>query len=1052
MASSITYRTGRTRTITCTCVVNAYEVFYAVGNLVPPIVIGGYVGPGVAYGQSTGSVKLLGCTLSFTPYYAAVGSPFVTGYNIGMTCEASIGSGGLTLDSGPQTSYSYYPLISGAVDVNFSIVDGSITVSADVEEMVTVTFGDYPMMNLGTQLIDPPVPTSITFFERYKIGGTISASISCGASASVSGTITAANPVGGYDITRYESINVARTSAAIDINATYLDLDWEPPFSLTDTETATGHTYSATAYVGGTDMSITITADSDTGGSGVFTTTVSPPVQFNLFGQIMAISDLYPDNLTLTAITNAFDSGTTISISGGTFSSPTYIQTFQQVGIPFQLNGNEEPLPTTIDNFGVISWVMQASALSALAEDTSLTRILGRGFLWNAMTVGQAASVNADPGAQAANWTAGAHTTLSNATGTTMNIAVAGGTGSLTSTLPSASGSLKGTNWNGVSFQGYRTLRLYLTCTTAEAAVITLGTKKWNVTVPTSGYVEIDLCHPSNNSAISDLTDSVWPYSAPPYSVTDGPLWGVTNVSSLSISGLVSGYTYTLGLIELIRKDHATLSFLSTYKGWIQAFPAATVGSVTTTTYYRRARQGDTDGRQSLEGTDCVWLHETSSGSPVDAYADATIAAVIAGLASGNVPPSDGWTAADLQPDPNIATPGTCTGGGSDELLCLTNSGYSSTALYGSGLIWNGTAWVSGIGIDVTGTATIPAQTLFDTISLYPDCGDVFQLTSGAFGAVTAIALGAIYRGNSWGLAFNATTPDSGDAVTLTEIDNSATVGTATSNTIGQYNYSTSRMGSALPYGKGLKAIKTATSILSNAISATRTFFSRRRHRTCFSLTVPFPPPTLTQGGVDILCYKVGYYVIYINGSGGLEIERTWQANAPFDFTAVVDSAMDCVEPHICAQSWTGLLSVVYIRGDGTDTPFYMCRSISADYGATWVTQATFAGGANGVRHVNERYNDISGERFVFYNDMSILDGSGNPTGQGYIWCKVYDRTETEVSGSPFEVDSTNYSDDASFGVDYVPGSPLAMDLVYPIMGTPTRYRSTDNGRSWTPL
>lgn len=190
----------------------------------------------------------------------------------------------------------------------------------------------------------------------------------------------------------------------------------------------------------------------------------------------------------------------------------------------------------------------------------------------------------------------------------------------------------------------------------------------------------------------------------------------------------------------------------------------------------------------------------------------------------------------------------------------------------------------------------------------------------------------------------------------------------------------------------------------------------------------------------------------YVNGTGQLQLNRMWHADMTFDFTATIDTAMDCEEPHLCVQSWTGLVSCVYIRGAGTmASPFYMCRQISTDWAATWTNEATFAGGSNGVRHVAEIYNEISGERVLVYNDMSIMSG-GSPTGQGYMWAKIFDRYDTEVMSSPFQVDTGSISDDASFGLTYVDGSPLAIDLVYPVSGTHKRYRSTDNGRTWSAL
>lgn len=108
-------------------------------------------------------------------------------------------------------------------------------------------------------------------------------------------------------------------------------------------------------------------------------------------------------------------------------------------------------------------------------------------------------------------------------------------------------------------------------------------------------------------------------------------------------------------------------------------------------------------------------------------------------------------------------------------------------------------------------------------------------------------------------------------------------------------------------------------------------------------------------------------------------------------------------------------------------------------------------GGVASVKHVVEIYNPVTSERVVFYNDNSDISG-GMHTGRGYIFAKVYNNMEVEVSGSPFQVSTTVLSDDCSFGAAYLSDSPQCIQLVIAVLGVPTRFQSSDYCRTFKML
>ncbi len=710
---------------------------------------------------------------------------------------------------------------------------GTWSITAPVEEVVEIDSGSYAGGDIGTQRIDPPLPCSVRFYERLVIGGDVVITVDAGsvASGSLSTPITSANQidllVGGsaseaYQIaataTAYSNAGyVAKASVTTLVNGESVGA---PGTAGSNTYKSWDATAGALATASSDATYLEITADTDVA--------AIPPRAVNMSGVIRAMDAPYPDDLKVVAYQYASSPGLVVDVPSGSFSSDYTQQCYSA--------DNDAGSLADYCDLSSVSIIIQSASLSTQGEDTDCTRLLSRGFIWNAMTMTQTDTMNVDDAPQDTNWTAGSNTTLADSGSDALTATISGGLGSLSSTLPIADAALTDTNWVGVSFCGYRFLRVMLTGDDddePQPASIVIGSKEWDITVGTTGYVDLDLCCPTNRPSPTDSDDSQWEWNGPaPYSVTDGTAWGISNVSTFTIKNLANGHEYLLSGIQLVRHDHTGMTFLPTYKGWLQAFPSVTIGEVVSTTYYRRARQADTDGRQSREDTDAVWVHSVGEETTTDTYSEVAISTVVAALHTGGVPPRDGWDATDLMPNPNTATPGTCTGGGSDPLRnCYLNSDRSSCYLFGSGAMYDGYRWKYGFDIGCSSTATIPAQMLYDSISdWYPGIGDVWGWQGGNYGGALQIQSAAILRGAAYGIINNS----DGDGVqdVFVDIKDTATglidAGSGYSSSIGEYK-------TGAPCGMGLVSYTvTAESGSMPYPYLTGTFFTRHRSRFCF--------------------------------------------------------------------------------------------------------------------------------------------------------------------------------------------------------------------------
>lgn len=453
---------------------------------------------------------------------------------------------------------------------------------------------------------------------------------------------------------------------------------------------------------------------------------------------------------------------------GGAFSASD-IQRYGQAGATlFWYSGAASSTPTASyiqNSFGPIDCYVPRGELVRLKEDPLNWRMLFRGWQWPALGLGQAASTSPDATPSTTNWS-GTNATLSDV-GPTLSADI--GTSSPSGALTRGWGNAA-TAWLGTTFKAYRYLRIYVACTDtssgdhldATAFAITLpgvGTgnvsKVWDTkTDDAKGYVEIDLCIPITTAG-SDATDSMYPLTAdPPRAGVDGPFTGVTNVVTMVLSGLPQNTTWVISSVQLVRHNYTKATMLCPFNWWIDSHEEDMDGA--TPAQYRVALTGETDGRLSMERFDSIRLSDGMGGWN---YVPPTIAQLVSGVTGDEAANQyEGWTGTTPS-----NPPGTHCGDPIPPLSCLLQNGnWEACMLAGGGLLYThgtrGYQWSRTVEQDITSSgSTLQAQLLFDSIRLYPGCGDVFGFLPSPdtfkYGVTTPLACGKInLRGVSWGI------------------------------------------------------------------------------------------------------------------------------------------------------------------------------------------------------------------------------------------------------------------------------------------------------------
>src|ERR1051326_2522370 len=665
----------------------------------------------------------------------------------------------------PEQDYTV-PNSPGDPDLNIS-GGGSWSVTYDqVDEAVIVDETDYPS-DKGPKFIDPPLYTRYTFVQLIRPRSAVTLTISFGgATATMSGFLPA-----GASFDQRLLLNGRDYTVSVDAQA-YTDAPRSASISVDASINGVGMDISP-GYVGENDYT-----EPDTGLTGVMRATCDSVVMAQVSASgvtpglhtlalwskaqaewhasrashlpifVRAMKIGYPGavNVRVNKFGGEPADGTLVTTGSGGSTSVDYMQRQFSANGQWRV-GNSDGGPAFAPYTGptgpqakaefqnVRCW-MENAWLNASGENPADWRISFRGWNFTGLeSLTQAGTLNVE-------------TTTRTATGPA---------------AISISYSDYSASWKGKSFAGYRYARFYLTAdATGQPARITLGSKYWDVTVTTSGYVEIDLRAPTSTTAIQDAFDSKWPLEyPPPYTVSDGPLSGVSNVSGITIDHLASGHLYTLTKIDLVRKDHSRVTFLPAWDSWQpQNTKPSDEDNPPVDDYRVRFLMGDTDGRQSLEQTDFSRSHP-KQGDPI--YHIGTIAGMIADIqGQSGAYPTDGWSVNDRNTPPVDTNP-------IPALTTYLTQDLPAAFLAGGGYHVSGGALISGFDLDASAALNVPAQTLFDEIDWYPGIGDVFGIGAGGTGTVLQLAAVKVLHGGAWGVILkDDDTPNTGVRAQLT--------------------------------------------------------------------------------------------------------------------------------------------------------------------------------------------------------------------------------------------------------------------------------------------
>jgi len=766
-------------------------------------------------------------------------------------------------------------------------------------------------------------------------------------------------------------------------------------------ETTGGGTFSDTHHSAVWGPTCEIHADDGYVGRIIYT--LSGLVQYNWFCQVRALSATYPGPDLIARVTigqDAFGSPVTqdVTLTGG--ASSLFIEQKSFI-VSVEFEGASVHFEDVVTLWPVSAHLTSAS-LTAAGEDPdlSLRNLWMRGWLWGAASLDQVASLDAISGS----WSA------------------TGSGGSITVPAASFDSRLLGSSWSGADLSGFGFANVFLTGDASSLpARINLGAKYWDVVVGTTGHAVLDLCSPGSAHAAYDTQDTIYPLvGGSPYTATDGWSTGVHNAPSVVIDGLASGHTYTLTKITLVRVDHAKATFLDPFKSW-NLVVSNTVGSVTSTTYYRSWLTGDTDGSPSLEETDAVWIN-TSGSSSGDTVSPASILAAVGSInGSGGAYPTRGWSASDLQ-----ATDGTL-----NLRSGLLNSDREAVLLYAGGLWYDGSAWQSGIDLAVP-LSSIKAQYLFNSIVAYSGAGDVWGWSGGAFGGPVELKCGIILRGQAWGLVFDTPGGARVGSQSVTAVDSASHIarGSGTTDAYGEFHTGT-------PWILGATSANIAAGSLT---SYTNLFGTRQMRRFGFQVPPPFSNP------YNATHPAWGYLLRSAIGSGNAFV---WRSNhgAPFGGwdagpVQVTTGGQDS-DPRLRYDADTGRLFCCFARSSGGSSDVY--EAFSDDDGDTWGAE----------------YLAITGGTHPTYG-VGLERGVITACYVGPIWgpgvlTAIYQGPGELAPGSPYNLKDDTGTDipvqDDTFSIVMPPNQSALWLLTVTVDGdsAPSEWYSAEpSGASWT--
>lgn len=769
---------------------------------------------------------------------------------------------------------------------------GTVLISAVLEEWFEVIdpiedtdafgFPDYG----GESFAHGVTGRGIRFFERLKAGSDFAVSFGGLAPVGWSGTISEAmaDAFGevGYGLTMAGETFAFGDVATVLGTMAFDGEELGAPYSVENGD----HSFSAT------DGFLLVNSRVVGSGFGSATVTTGPVVAVDFAGALFAGAESFPGSLDLRLQGRAGEADRMVALNPA--GSDSWTQEFWLAGATL---GGTAMTPGSADTRRAVRGWLDADSLAASGDDPRDWRTMVRGHRWPGMTVAHADETSLDEGGSLDGWSAGGGAVASTLGGV-VRADVAGSDGSLSRVFDPA-----------VASEGYRFLRVrFRSLVEGERAVLVgIGGKIWTVSTGEAGsWVErdIDLCLPEMEVFEVDEQESRYPLDEDG-EVVDSDFWGVSRIESITFSGLADGESYEIDFLRLVRVERARMSCLSAFGAWRLEQDGA-FGEVSPGWW------SEVDGRV----TDGFDLRRSLGVYNWPTLAD------LAGFVDG----LGGWSASVL--------PGLSDG--------YHGPGLEAHFLFGSGAVWDGAAWIRGVDFDVLGPVEVWAQALWDEVSLYPGCGQVFEV-GGAYGGATALRVAKHLRGMAWGLLPGGGTAD------LREVPSGSLRGSGASDSLEFY-----RTGTPFGLGGRLHRVEAGANVSADFLLQNRMFHRR-----------VLVEEAVSVGSVSLDWTASGMHVrAWVDGSGLVRLGvRDNQVGRAF-----VDLLLEFGADSVSVRWDTGRERIWLVYGDGGT----VYERYSDDLGGSWSLATVLATG--GVSWPTLAVHP-DGRRFVFWVAEGSVDG-----------------------------------------------------------------------------
>ena len=910
-----------------------------VGNYADCVEIVGFGDPSQSHNiGSAGTMTIawgtLGCSVSWQQ--APPGPP---AYNLGVHVTANDGQGHSGSDIATTGSVTYGPP-GPRIDWESLGITGSYEFSVFVEEWAQtyipastspVNGTDFPTYG-GAAEGDGLPAIGVQYYEVAPVGAVLNVSITYGgASVSLSNALTAPMSIGYVQVgTLIQTVFGASyvyspvTSVAFDTSVSLPSQTWSD---------SDGNGTSTATYSGQVMSLTSINVPGMTAGAhGSCSGATQPITSFSLNGRLRCFGQPFPGGGHTLTIQEKLTGTANLTLNPN--GSTAWQQNFYNLAASLQSVGYG---PLALDERSPV-----ACWLTGLSPDDSRDwRCMLSGFSWPSLDLSHSSSQVIDACTATTQWSAGPHTTLSIVGGHLQAVA-SGGSGSLTLAVPHALRIWEAFRYLQISgsFDPGGSAPIAITLTVSMAG------KSWSLPMlQTPSSPLVDCCCATTDTETVDTTQSRFPIAYPGgFPTNTDPInayklgWGVNFCDTLNLSGIPDGTTLTLNDISLVESSDPQAQSVVTLLEPFQAFQPGWT-SPTDNTSVQDYVLVETDYR--VLDVPALALVTPFTGAPSYVWYSIsqlrTILAANPGItATLLTPPTDGYH----------------------------GSGQFGFLLGGEGATYDWTAQVWKDWIDVPlPQSAIPAQDLWDEVTVYPQAGNVWP-QGAPYSGSTPLQVSKSLRFQGWGLAFIPSgAPLSGAQVTVYPTASpGSNEGSGTTNSLGYYATGT-------PWARG--NIDTTLDLNVSPIphlSAHAVYQNRQRARTSFR----HAPVITKELGYDVslgLRHARTYFE-----SGGGHIGLRCAGNVLPQTWTDVDTGLAGIwaRPRYADVGSSWPIGIFY--GDGTTATW----ARSYDEGHTWVDSTAmgtamvgdFEEGANGLRWFYKVDSPDGGTTHNIYNRL----------------------------------------------------------------------------------